>query len=112
MDVSWKAEVTCDIDGCTATSQATLDIDHDHRGRVRIVEVAEDGWGTNCSYPHVRCPAHFDAYVNQRSSSAPSAADTHVHRTGQCNTSNCIEARRGDSRFYTVGGQLIPPTGR
>jgi hypothetical protein len=106
--MSWTATVSCDCAGCSAHTTAEIEVNPNHVGRIRVRSVAAQDWSVPTSgCGSVRCPAH----TRPATRSSAASSDAHVHRQGHCDTSNCIEARRGDSRFYTIGGQLIPPTG-
>lgn len=106
MSIQWQAVAKC---ACGETCELTMAV---HPFRLGCVDVASkpEGWATNPT----RCPVCFDAYVSRRSVSAPSSGPAVRYprddgKPGEGDTSNSTAARRGDSRFYTVFGQLIPP---
>jgi hypothetical protein len=105
----WTATVSCDHEGCSAQTTAEIEVNPFHVGRINVRSVAAKGW----SVPASGCGSTLcSKHAQSTTESSATRSDVHVHRQGHCNTSNCIDARRGDSRFYTVGGQLIPPPGR
>jgi hypothetical protein len=108
----WTATVSCDHEGCKAQTTAEIEVSSFHVGRISVRSVAGKGWSVPSSdLGRAICPKHAQpAKSSTRATSRGGGA--HVHREGHCDTSNCIEARRGDSRFYTISGQLIPPPGR
>ncbi len=113
MSIQWQAVAKCE---CGETSEMVAAM---HPFRSGCVDIASkpEGWSTN----PVRCPACLEVYnadVKHRSRSVTSSGGRAPvvryprddGKPGEGDTSNSTEARRGDSRFYTIDGQLVPPS--